>query len=93
MKRPHSLTDCLFLLQEFYSVVVNELIMSTITGVVSVSLVAFILIPHRTAAAFVLPMITVMYVDLMGTIQFAGMFINPLSYLLLVMSIGLLVDL
>lgn len=67
--------------------------MSTISGVVAVSLVAFILIPHRTAVMFVLPMITILYIDLMGTIQFAGLAINPLTYLCLVMSIGLLVDL
>lgn len=80
-------------LQEFYAAAIDELIMSTISSVIAVGVVTFILIPHRTAVIFVMPMIIVLYIDLMGVIQFAGLSINPLTYLCLIMSIGLLVDL
>jgi predicted RND superfamily exporter protein len=77
---------------EFYSVSAEELMMTTIVGVVAVTGVAFIFIPHLTAALFVLPLICILYVDLLGVLQWAGIHINAVSYIALVMSIGLLVD-
>ena len=56
------------------------------------AVVAFVLIPHWTASLFVLPMMIILYVDLLGTLQFAGMHINPLVCICLITSIGLLVD-
>jgi len=81
-----------YLIWEFYSVAVEELILSTILGVVSVSVVAMIFIPHWTAVLFLGPLICVLYIDLLGVLQLAGLAINPVSYISLVMSIGLLVD-
>ena len=78
--------------QEFYSVAIDELIFTTISGVLAVTFVAFLLIPHWTASLFVFPMMVILYVDLLGTLQFAGMHINPLVYICLIMAIGLLVD-
>lgn len=66
--------------------------MTTILGVVSVTLVAFLFIPHWTAALFVLPMICMLYVDLLGFMQWGGVTIDPVAYVTCVMSIGLLVD-
>ena len=77
---------------EFYLVCVAELISTTIYGVISVTLVALLFIPHWSAVLFICPMICVLYVDLLGVIQWAGLFINSLTYLGLTMSIGLLVD-
>ena len=82
----------LYLMWEFYSVCVDELIITTISGVVAVALVAFILMPHWTAIFFVLPTICVLYVDLLGTLQLAGLHINAVTYVCLTVSIGLLVD-
>ena len=82
----------LYLMWEFYSVCVDELIITTISGVVAVSLVAFILMPHWTAILFVFPTICVLYVDLLGTLQLAGLHINAVTYVCLTVSIGLLVD-
>jgi Niemann-Pick C1 protein len=84
--------DAIFSIWEFYTVAIDELIFTTIAGVVAVCLVGFILIGHWSATAFVLPMILVLYVDLLGTIQFAGLHINVVTYVTLVISIGLLVD-
>jgi Niemann-Pick C1 protein len=77
---------------EFYAVSVDELIITTITGVAAVTGVAFFLIPHLTAALFVLPLICMMYIDVLGVLQWAGAHVNPVSYIAMVMSIGLLVD-
>lgn len=52
--------------QEFYTVAINELILTTISGIVAVSIVAFLFIPHWTAVLFVSPLITTLYIDLLG---------------------------
>ena len=57
---------------EFYSASVNELILTTILGVVSVTGIALLFIPHWTAALFVLPMICILYIDLLGVMQWGG---------------------
>jgi len=87
----HRILQFLYL-QEFYTAVIDELIFTTVSGITAVTVVAFILIPHWTACFFVLPMMVILYIDLLGTLQFAGMHINPLVYICLIMSIGLLVD-
>ena len=87
---------CLFVdryyIWQFYAVCPDELVLTTILGIVAVTVIALLLIPHWTAALFIAPMITILYVDLLGVLQFAGIKINSVSYISLVMSIGLLVD-
>ena len=48
--------------------------------------------PHWTGMLFVLPMVVVIYVDLLGFIQWFGIDVNGVSYVSLLMAIGLLVD-
>lgn len=84
--------DSLYNIWEFYSVAVQELIFTTIIGVVAVTVVSLLLIPHWTAAFYVFPLISMLYVDLLGFLQLAGSYVNAVSYIALVMSIGLLVD-
>eukprot|EP00934_Nitzschia_sp_Nitz4_P003895 Nitzschia sp. Nitz4//scaffold242_size29646//22986//25981//NITZ4_008053-RA/size29646-processed-gene-0.14-mRNA-1//1//CDS//3329543821//3885//frame0 len=81
-----------YLIWEFYSVAVDELILNTILGVVSVTVIGTLFMPHWSAFFFVGPLICVLYVDLLGVLQWAGISVNPVSYVSLVMSIGLLVD-
>ena len=76
----------------FYSAVTGELILTTILGIAAVTIIAFLFIPHWTAALFVFPLITILYVDLLGVLNFAGLHLNAVSYIAMVMSIGLLVD-
>jgi Niemann-Pick C1 protein len=71
---------------------VEELVFTTVIGVACVTGISFLIIPHWSAALFVLPMICILYVDLLGVMQWAGIHINAVSYVSLVMSIGLLVD-
>lgn len=75
-----------------YTVAVDELIVTTITGVVAVCIIGFIIIPHWTAVVFVGPMIIMVYFNLLGTMQFCGMHINAVTYVTIVIAIGLLVD-
>ena len=77
---------------EFYTVCVDELILTTIVGVVTVTVIGTLIIPHWTAGPIVLPFICILYVDLLGVLQMAGISINAVSYIGLTMSIGLLVD-
>lgn len=77
---------------EFYAACVDELILTTILGVVTVTGIALLFVPHWTAALFVLPLICILYVDLLGVMQWGGVTIDPVSYVACVMSIGLLVD-
>jgi Niemann-Pick C1 protein len=75
-----------------YSVLVNELIGTSVLGMASVCVLSIALIPHWTAAFFVTPLVAIMYVDLIGVLQMAGIDMNAVSYIALVMSIGLTVD-
>jgi len=114
----------MYLIWEFYSIAVSELIGTTISTVLAVSVVTLIFIPHWTAVFFMVPMISIIYIDMMGKIdllhlsilnsvhhetltylssihlffpsagfmQLAGLYINAVSYVCLVISIGLIVD-
>lgn len=84
--------DSIYNIWAFYDQTQQELIFTIIIGVVAVTGVAMILIPHWTAAPFVFPMICLMYVDLLGVMQWANIHINAVSYITVVMAIGLLVD-
>ena len=77
---------------EFFRVTPEEFRLTTIMGVVAVTGVALVFIPHWTAALFVLPMICLLYLDLLGVMQWAGVYVNAVTYISVVMSIGLLVD-
>jgi len=81
-----------YLIWEFYSVSIKELYLTTVFSVVTVCLVTTIFIPHWTALLFVFPLICLLYVDLLGVLQLAGYNINPISYVAIVISIGLLID-
>ena len=48
--------------------------------------------PHWTGILFVAPMVAVIYIDLMGFIQLFGIDVNGVTYVSLLMAIGLLVD-
>merc|ERR1711884_160459 len=53
---------------------------------------ALIFIPHWSSILFIAPIICMLYIDLLGFIQVFGVAINAVSYVTLVMSIGLIVD-
>jgi len=77
---------------EFYAASVGELTFTAVTGVVSVTVIALLMIPHWSAAFIVLPIMCVLYVDMLGFMQWCGVTINGVSYMTLSLSIGLMVD-
>merc|ERR1712174_135600 len=77
---------------QFYADAVDEIIVTALIGVIAVSVVALVLVPHWTAAVFVLPLLCVLYIDLLGFLQWFGINVDVVVYVSLVMSIGLLVD-
>jgi len=84
--------DTLYYIWEFYAVALQELLLSAIIGIATVSIVALFFIPHISAILFIFPLIAVLYVDMLGILQLAGLHINAVSYVSLTVSIGLLVD-
>merc|ERR1719215_1880362 len=82
----------LYYIWQFYTESPSELVLSTILGVSAVSIISLIFIPHWSAVLFVAPIISILYVDLLGFLQLCGVAINAVSYIALVMSIGLMVD-
>ena len=73
--------DQLYFIWEFYAAAPDELRLTTILGIVAVTAISFVLIPHWSAALFVFPMISILYVDLLGVLQFAGLHVNAVSYI------------
>ena len=72
-----------YFIWEFYAVAPDELTLTTIYGVVAVTAIALFFIPHWSAPLFVLPTIAILYVDLLGVLQFAGLHVNAVSYVAL----------
>lgn len=78
--------------QEFYAIAVEELIFTTISGVIAVCSIGFFFFPHWQAIFFTFPLISMLYINLLGTLQLAGLHVNAVTYVCLVISIGLMVD-
>ena len=83
--------DEMFFYWEAYAVAVKELIFTIIAGVVAVTVISFVFMPNYTATLIICPMILVLYIDLLGTFRAIGLNINGLTYVCVVVSIGLLV--
>lgn len=81
-----------YYLFQFYTSCPSELKLTTIIGVSAISFISLIFIPHWTSILFVAPVICMLYIDLLGFLQVCGVAINAVSFISLVMSIGLLVD-
>ena len=77
---------------DFYASTANELITTTILGVLTVCAIGFLFIPHWSAGFFLAPLIIILYIDLMGFLQLTGNHLNVVSYFSLTLSIGLQVD-
>jgi len=89
---PFFMFEPIFLLLEFINATPAQLTNSTIVGIASVSIMSLVFMPHWSGILFVAPMVAVLYVNLMGFIQLCGVDINGVSYVSLLMAIGLLVD-
>ena len=79
----------IFYLWEFLNITTSELVNTTIYGVFAVAVMTLLIMPHPSATLFLTPMIIVLFVDLMGFLQICGVSVNGVSYIAVVMSIGL----
>lgn len=70
----------------------DEIMMTTLASVGAVTGVTLLLVPHWTAALITFPIMSVLYIDLLGVLKWASIDINPVTYIGLIMSIGLLID-
>ena len=61
-------------------------------GVLAVNVIAVLFIPHWTAVLFIFPFISLLYINMLGFLYLAGVQINAISYVTLIMSIGLMID-
>lgn len=61
-------------------------------SVVAVAVIGLFFIPHWTAVLFVIAFISFLYVNMLGFLYLSGVQINAISYVTLVMSIGLMID-
>lgn len=84
--------DETYYIWEFYEVAVSEMKITTIVGVISVSVLSMLFVAHWTAVFFVAPLVAILYVDLLGVIHLSGLYINSVTYIGVLMSIGLIVD-
>ena len=59
----------------------SELVGTTIMSVIAVVVVATLLIPHWTAGVFSLPLVCVLYIDLLGALQVWNVFVTVLNHI------------
>jgi Patched family len=77
---------------EFYAICVNELTMTMVMGVIAVSIISIFFVPHWTAVFYVTPLVCILNVELLGVLQWAGMYVNAITYITVFMAVGFFVD-
>lgn len=70
----------------------DELKFTAFTGITTVSILSIFFVPHWSAILYIFPFMCILYVNLLGLFQMTGLSINVLTYVVLVVSVGLLVD-
>lgn len=77
---------------ELYSVIIVEILNTVVFGLVSVFVLSIIFIPHPIGALLLTPVVALIYCELVAFLYVAGIYINGVSAIGLVMSVGLVVD-
>mmetsp|Transcript_4045 Transcript_4045/g.5280 ORF Transcript_4045/g.5280 Transcript_4045/m.5280 type:complete len:337 (+) Transcript_4045:1401-2411(+) len=81
-----------YFMWEFYTATSTELIVNTLVGIACVLVLTLIFASHPSGCIFVTPIVAMIYCDVLGIAQVVGMSINPVTYMSIVLSIGLMVD-
>lgn len=84
--------DANYNIWQFFDQSRKEIRGTTICGIVAVSFAALVFIPHWSAILFAFPLACVLYIDFLGFLQWFGIKVNPVTYVTIVMAIGLMVD-
>ncbi|KAL7550824.1 hypothetical protein ACHAWF_014895 [Thalassiosira exigua] len=74
---------------DVYRVLPKEFAMSVILGVTAVTVLAALFIPHWSAAIFIGVSMMMLTIEILGFIQLCGIYLNPLTHVVCLMSIGL----
>lgn len=70
----------------------GEILWTVVYGLIAVFVIALIFIPHPLGACVVTPVVAIIYVELMGALRLANLYVNSVTAVGLIMSIGLVVD-
>lgn len=81
-----------YYLWEFSSIVIKELLYTSLLSLSSIFILSLVFIPHPSGAFFVTITVSIIFVELVGLLRFAGVYINSITTVMLVMAIGLSVD-
>lgn len=84
--------DPLYNIFAFFEAAARQLTVTIVSSVVAVFVIAFVLIPHWTASLIITPILSMLFIEMMGVLQLFGYAINVVTYVTMVVSIGLLVD-
>lgn len=82
----------IFYAWELYVVIVHEILLNVVYGLIAVSTIMLIFIPHPIGALLLTPVVAAIYCELMAVLYLADVAVNGVSAIGLVMSIGLVVD-
>jgi predicted RND superfamily exporter protein len=77
---------------EFFAVTTHEIILNIVLGLVVVFIATLIFAHRYSGCIFVTSTVAMIFLDVLGIIQAVGLFINPVTYISVVLSIGLMVD-
>lgn len=75
-----------------YEEVEHQSFLSAVTGVTAISGLTLLLVPHWSAVMLVMPLMCILYIDLTGFLEVTGQHLNPVTFITLIISIGLMVD-
>ncbi|CAB9519398.1 Pick C1-like protein 1 [Seminavis robusta] len=77
---------------ELHLVMMEELLTSLVLGLISVMIISALFIPHPFGPLIMPTIVGAVYVELMAFLRLAGLYLNIVSAIGLLMSIGLVVD-
>jgi Niemann-Pick C1 protein len=77
---------------DFSEAALAELQYTAISSIAVVSFFGFLFVPHWSAVLYLCPMMCILYADLLGLLHMNGLSLNVITYVIMVVSIGLLVD-
>jgi Niemann-Pick C1 protein len=77
---------------ELFTILVGELLQSLVLGLIAVFGIALVFIPHPIGALLLTPIVAAIYAEVLAVLYLAGVYINGVSAIGMVMSVGLVVD-
>ena len=92
MSGPFFLSSVFFNYWEFYAICVQELVLTVVMGVIVTGIISLFFIPRWTPVFYIVPLACVLNIELLGVLQWAGMHIDTITYVTVILGVGLFVD-